>query len=104
MLRQLSPPTAGPSSPSTDLFYAPERFAIDWVQVGKYGRLYDGPEGEALQPPLATGRRYTRWPMDAWSGMRDDQAGETTLPAPDWAPPPIYFGGNYVVVKIAAWA
>ena len=43
--------------PIDGTFHAPERFAIDWVKVGKNGRLYDGPKDElsshpSLQLPL----------------------------------------------------
>ena len=53
--------------PIDGTFYAPERFAIDWVQVGKNGRLYDGPK-DKLSSYTYYGAKYARWPMDAWSG------------------------------------
>src|SRR5215218_7197032 len=37
--------------PIDGTFHAPERFAIDWVKVGKNGRLYDGPKDELSSHP-----------------------------------------------------
>ena len=37
--------------PIDGTFHAPERFAIDWVKVGKNGRLYDGPKDELSNYP-----------------------------------------------------
>jgi hypothetical protein len=48
--------------PIDGTFHAPERFAIDWVQVGKNGRLYDGPKDELSSYPYYGALRLLRSP------------------------------------------
>jgi murein DD-endopeptidase MepM/ murein hydrolase activator NlpD len=84
--------------PIDGTFHAPERFAIDWVKVGKNGRLYDGPKDELSSYPyygamirsVADGRVV---------GTRDTEPEQT----PGQFPSGLAlndFGGNYVVIKI----
>jgi len=85
--------------PIDGTFYAPERFAIDWVQVGKNGRLYDGPKDELSSYPYY-GAKIHSVADGRVVGTRDDQPEQkpgrfpTGLALND-------FGGNYVVVMTA---
>ena len=85
--------------PIDGTFYAPERFAIDWVQVGKNGRLYDGPKDELSSYPYY-GAKIHSVADGRVVGTRDDQPEQkpgrfpTGLALND-------FGGNFVVVEIA---
>jgi murein DD-endopeptidase MepM/ murein hydrolase activator NlpD len=79
-------------------FHAPERFAIDWVQVGMNGRLYDGPKDKLSSYPYY-GAKIRSVAAGRVVGTRDDQPEQT----PGQFPSGLAlndFGGNYVVVKI----
>jgi hypothetical protein len=85
--------------PIDGTFYAPERFAIDWVQVGENGRLYDGPKDELSSYP-SYGARIRSVADGIVVGTRDNQPEQK----PGRFPSGLAlndFGGNYVVVKIA---
>jgi hypothetical protein len=85
--------------PIDGTFHAPERFAIDWVQVGKNGRLYDGPKDKLSSYPYY-GAKIRSVADGRVVGTRDDQPEQT----PGQFPSGLAlndFGGNYVVVKIA---
>jgi murein DD-endopeptidase MepM/ murein hydrolase activator NlpD len=85
--------------PIDGTFYAPERFAIDWVQVGKNGRLYDGPKDKLSSYPYY-GAKIRSVADGRVVGTRDDQPEQQ----PGQFPTGLAlneFGGNYVVVKIA---
>ena len=85
--------------PIDGTFHAPERFAIDWVQVGKNGRLYEGPKNRLSSYPYY-GAKIRSVADGRVVGTRDDQPEQkpgqfpTGLALND-------FGGNYVVVEIA---
>ena len=86
--------------PIDGTFYAPERFAIDWVQVGKNGRLYDGPKDKLSSYPYY-GAKVHSVADGRVVGTRDDQPEQQPGQFPTGLAL-IDFGGNYVVVKIAA--
>jgi murein DD-endopeptidase MepM/ murein hydrolase activator NlpD len=79
-------------------FHAPERFAIDWVQIGENGRLYHGPKKKLSSYPyygamirsVASGRVV---------GTRDTEPEQTPGQFPNGMALND-FGGNYVVVDI----
>jgi hypothetical protein len=85
--------------PIDGTFYAPERFAIDWVQVGKNGRLYDGPKDELSSYPYY-GAKIRSVADGRVVGTRDDQPEQKPGQFPDGLALSD-FGGNYVIVKIA---
>jgi hypothetical protein len=85
--------------PIDGTFYAPERFAIDWVQVGKNGRLYDGPKDKLSSYPYY-GAKIRSVADGRVVGTRDDQPEQKPGQFPDGLALSD-FGGNYVVVKIA---
>ena len=84
--------------PLDGTFHAPERFAIDWVQVGKNGRLYDGPKDELSSYPYY-GAKIRSVAAGRVVGTRDTEPEQT----PGRFPSGLAlndFGGNYVVVNI----
>ncbi|HEY6712964.1 MAG TPA: M23 family metallopeptidase, partial [Rubrobacter sp.] len=84
--------------PIDGTFHAPERFAIDWVQVGKNGRLYDGPKDELSSYPYY-GAKIRSVAAGRVVGTRDTEPEQ----APGQFPKGLAlkdFGGNYVVVDI----
>jgi len=84
--------------PIDGTFHAPERFAIDWVQVGKNGRLYDGPKDELSSYPYY-GAKIRSVAAGRVVGTRDTELEQT----PGQFPNSLVlndFGGNYVVVDI----
>jgi hypothetical protein len=83
--------------PIDGTFYAPERFAIDWVQVGENGRLYDGPKNKLSSYPYY-GARVRAVADGLVVGTRDDQPEQTPSRFPDGLALND-FGGNYVVIK-----
>jgi murein DD-endopeptidase MepM/ murein hydrolase activator NlpD len=85
--------------PIDGTFYAPERYAIDWVQVGKNGRLYDGPKDKLSSYPYY-GAKIRSVADGRVVGTRDDQPEQKPGQFPDGLALND-FGGNYVVVKIA---
>ena len=85
--------------PIDGTFYAPERFAIDWVRVGKNGRLYDGPRDELSSYPTY-GARIRSVADGRVVGTRDDQPEQTPGQFPNGLALND-FGGNYVVIKIS---
>jgi hypothetical protein len=80
-------------------FYAPERFAIDWVQVGKNGRLYNGPR-DKLSSYTYYGAKIRSVADGRVVGTRDDQPEQKPGQFPEGLALND-FGGNYVVVEIA---
>jgi murein DD-endopeptidase MepM/ murein hydrolase activator NlpD len=84
--------------PIDGTFHAPERFAIDWVQVGENGRLYHGPKKELSSYPyygamirsVADGRVVA---------TRDTEPEQTPGRFPNGMALND-FGGNFVVVDI----
>jgi murein DD-endopeptidase MepM/ murein hydrolase activator NlpD len=84
--------------PIDGTFHAPERFAIDWVKVGKNGRLYDGPKDELSSYPYYRARIRS---------VADGRVVGTHNTEPEQKPGKHPsglalndFGGNYVVIKI----
>ena len=74
-------------------------FAIDWVRVGKNGRLYDGLKDELSSYPTY-GARIRSVADGRVVGTRDDQPEQK----PGQFPSGLAlndFGGNYVVIKIS---
>jgi murein DD-endopeptidase MepM/ murein hydrolase activator NlpD len=85
--------------PIDGTFYSPERFAIDWVRVGKNATLYDGPKDELSSYPTY-GARIRSVADGRVVGTRDDQPEQTPGQFPNGLALND-FGGNYVVIKIA---
>ncbi len=79
-------------------FHAPERFAIDWVQVGKNGKLYDGPKDELSSYPYY-GAKIHAVAAGRVVGTRDTEPEQTPGQFPNGLALND-FGGNYVVVDI----
>ena len=84
--------------PIDGTFHAPERFAIDWVQVGENGRLYHGPKRKLSSYP------YYGAPIRS---VADGRVVATRDTEPEQTPGRFPngmalndFGGNYVVVDI----
>src|SRR5215213_8640745 len=84
--------------PIDGTFHAPERFAIDWVQVGKNGRLYDGPKDELSRYPYY-GAKIRSVAAGRVVGTRDTEPEQTPGQFPNGLALND-FGGNYVVVDI----
>ena len=84
--------------PIDGTFHAPERFAIDWVQVGKNGRLYDGPKDELSSYPYY-GAKIRSVAAGRVVGTRDTEPEQTPGQFPNGLALND-FGGNYVVVDI----
>jgi hypothetical protein len=84
--------------PLNGTFHSPERFAIDWVQVGTNGKLWEGPRDELSSYPyygakvrsVATGRVVA---------TRDTEEEQTPGTSPSGLALDEY-GGNYVTVDI----
>ena len=79
-------------------FHAPERFAIDWVQIGENGRLYHGPKKKLSSYPYYGAMIRS---------VADGRVVETRDTEPEQTPGQFPtgmalndFGGNYVVVDI----
>jgi murein DD-endopeptidase MepM/ murein hydrolase activator NlpD len=85
--------------PIEGTFYAPERFAIDWVRVGKDGRFYDGPKDELASYPTY-GARLRAVAGGRVVATRDDRPEQTPGQFPNGLALND-FGGNYVVIEIA---
>jgi hypothetical protein len=85
--------------PIDGTFHAPERFAIDWVQVGENDRLYKGPRDE-LSSYHYYGANLYAVANGRVVGTRDDQPEQTPGQFPNGLALND-FGGNYVVIKIA---
>ena len=83
--------------PIDGTFHAPERFAIDWVQVGENGRLYDGPKDKLSSYPYY-GARVRAVANGLVVGTRDDQPEQKPGQFPNGLALND-FGGNYVVIK-----
>ena len=84
--------------PIDGTFYAPERFAIDWVRVGKNGGFYNGPKDELSSYPTYGAKIYS---------VADGRVVGTRDTEPEQKPGQFPsglalndFGGNYVVIKI----
>ena len=84
--------------PIDGTFHAPERFAIDWVQVGKNGRLYEGPKDKLSSYPYY-GAKIRSVADGRVVGTRDTEPEQTPGQFPDGLALND-FGGNYVVVDI----
>jgi hypothetical protein len=85
--------------PTDGIFHGPERFAIDWVQIGENDRLYKGPRDELSSYPYYGANLYS---------VADGLVVETRDDQPEQTPGQFAnglalndFGGNYVVIKIA---
>ncbi|HYZ05677.1 MAG TPA: M23 family metallopeptidase [Rubrobacter sp.] len=84
--------------PIDGTFHAPERFAIDWVQVGKNGRLYEGPKDKLSSYPYY-GAKIRSVAAGRVVGTRDTEPEQTPGQFPNGLALND-FGGNYVVVDI----
>jgi hypothetical protein len=84
--------------PIDGTFHAPERFAIDWVQVGKNGRLYEGPKDKLSSYPYY-GAKIRSVAAGRVVGTRDTEPEQIPGQFPNGVAPND-FGGNYVVVDI----
>jgi murein DD-endopeptidase MepM/ murein hydrolase activator NlpD len=92
------PSHRGAIFPIDGTFYAPERFAIDWVRVGQNGRLYKGPKDELSSYPYY-GAKIRSVAAGRVVGTRDTEPEQTPGQFPDGLALND-FGGNYVVVDI----
>ena len=84
--------------PVDGTFRAPERFAIDWVRVGRNGKLWKGPKDELSSYPYY-GAKVRSVAGGRVVGTRDTEPEQT----PGTFPSGLAlndFGGNYVVVDI----
>ena len=81
---------------------APERFAIDWVQIGKDRKMYSG-DGAKLTDFAFMAIRSTRSPT-AWSSTAGTNRTSRCRSSPrsGWSPASI--GGNMLVVDIGGGA
>jgi Peptidase family M23 len=84
--------------PIDGTFHAPERFAIDWVQVGQNGKLWEGPRDELSSYPYY-GAKVRSVADGRVVATRDTLEEQTpgTLPS---GLAPEEFPGNYVTVDI----
>ena len=84
--------------PIDGTFHAPERFAIDWVQVGANGRLWQGQKDELSSYPYY-GAKVSSVADGRVVAARDDMDEQTPGKSPSGLAPED-FAGNHVVVKI----